>query len=289
MRISTLSLFGSSAVLGALAHFVSSEAALVCSASAASLGTLRLLNGAAKRLPSPLANAIRWTHSLAIEVFSILASLLLRPFRLLSSHRAPAGLPDGGPILLVHGYCHDSSAWVYHRRQLAKAGLGPLYTIDLGYPFHSIERYAEKVKEKAEQIAKETKRTDLVLIGHSMGGLVSSWYAVRLALPQTVTDVITIGSPLDGTCPAKIGLGPNAREMEPGSSFVKALQEEIGKCQSIRFFHIATKTDQLVIPSESALPKGPPERRFVVDDIGHVALLFSPRIANQLSLWLRGR
>lgn len=86
--------------------------------------------------------------------------------------------------------------------------MGPIYTIDLGSPFLSIEEYAEKVKEKAKQIAHETGHTKLALIGHSMGGLVSAYYAIHLAPEGSIRSVITLGSPMQGTKVAFFGVGP---------------------------------------------------------------------------------
>lgn len=248
------------------------------------LAFIQIANRIADRFPPKITRIIRWIHALSFEGFAICATALLHPSRYLVSHRT--GSTRGRPILLVHGYLHDSSAWIYHKRKLVKDGFGPIYTLNLGHPFRSIRRYAEKVKHKAEQIERETNRSDLILIGHSMGGLVCSLYATRLAPARTVTDVITIGSPLAGTHMAKLGLGPDAREMERDSVLLKELQEEIKNCSHTRFYHIATKTDQLVIPHTSALVGDHLERQFLIEDIGHVTLLFSPRVARVIKEWL---
>jgi predicted esterase YcpF (UPF0227 family) len=251
------------------------------------LGLIQIANRVADRFPRRMASVIHWTHAMTFEALAVLAAGLLRPTHHLPSHRAAVGSPTGRPILLIHGYLHDSSAWTYLKRKLQQAGFGPIYCLNLGYPFRSIRDYGEKVVQKAEHIEKETQRHDLILIGHSMGGLVSSWYATRLAKRGTVTDVITIGSPLAGTHVAKFGLGRDAREMELGSALVRELQEEIRKSDPTRFYHIGTKTDQLVIPNTSAIVEGHPERQFIVEDIGHLTLLFSPRIANTIKTWLQ--
>ena len=250
-----------------------------------SLAILQLLNSIA--FPRPLRLVIHWAHAMAFEIFSL---LFIFSFRLLRSlwkkAPEPIGNLKGQPILLVHGYCNDSTVWVYQKKQLAKEGLGPIYTVDLGFPFRSIRDYAKKVAEKAAHIAQETGRKDLILIGHSMGGLVSSFYAFELAPTQTVTDIITIASPLNGTLTAHLGLGPNAREMQRNSELVSALQPKIAREKNIRFYHLATATDQLVLPTSSALVGNDLQRQFVIEDLGHTALLFSPRVSAQLAQWL---
>ena len=120
-----------------------------------------------------------------------------------------------------------------------------------------------------------------------MGGLVSSWYALTMASPGIVTDVVTIGSPLQGTHIALIALGENGRAMRRGSEFVMQLQGAMQKNEKIRFYHIASKTDQLIMPWHSAVTKHDLAKQYVMEGIGHMSLLFSPRVARQIQTWLK--
>jgi triacylglycerol esterase/lipase EstA (alpha/beta hydrolase family) len=173
-----------------------------------------------------------------------MGAVFLKPFAYFSQKRVVHAKNEGRPILLVHGYLHNATAWVYQKQRLAEEGFGPIYVLNLKKPFASIVAHAEQLKEKALEIQQETGRSDLILIGHSMGGLVCSWYATQLAPRGKVTDLITIGSPLRGTTLAKVGLGSNAREMERDSLFLYELQKAIQKSRSTRFYHIASMTDQ---------------------------------------------
>lgn len=241
------------------------------------LGTVQILNAMAPRLP--FSRFFHWLHALAFESIAVIGVALLRLMPLSSKTEGRKR-----PILLVHGYMNHSSVWVLQKKRLEALGFGPVYSINLGHPFRSIASYAEKVQAKCEAIAKETGRRDLVLIGHSMGGLVASYYATRLAPPKTVTDVITIASPLAGTPVAHLGIGPNAKEMRPNSPFVKELQAAIAQNRQIRFHHIATKSDQLVIPGASAALTD--NQHFVFEDVGHASLLYSRRVTERLAHWL---
>jgi triacylglycerol esterase/lipase EstA (alpha/beta hydrolase family) len=259
---------------------------LYLGSSLAALGSLKILNWKADLFPRPIQTAVRWTHSTLFDVLIFLATLPLRPFAYLPIQKKPAGPSTGQPILLVHGYLYDSSGFIYLKYALAKAGLGPVYTLNFHSPFRSILDYAEMVQKKAKEIEAATGRSDLILIGHSMGGLVSAAYADRFAPPGTITDLITIGSPLGGTHVANIALGKNGREMRLSSPLLKEIVSFIRNSLSIRFFHIGTKTDQLVIPSTSSWVGEHPEREYILDDIGHMALLFSPRVKTQIAEWL---
>ncbi len=247
------------------------------------LALLKIVNSVAAIFPSFLARPIHWIHALVFEIPAFALVVLLRLHHYLNPFDEPAGRKEGPPILLVHGYINTSSVWIYLRHCLARDGFGPIYTIDLRHPFQSIEAHAETIAKKAEEIRKETGRDDLTLIGHSMGGLVSAYYALHLAPPNSVSGITTLASPLKGTYVAKIALGADGREMERDSEFVLDLNEEMAKSQ-IPFYTIAARTDQLVVPYTSCLLDS--ARQCTFDDVGHIGLLFSPRVANQLKSWL---
>lgn len=241
------------------------------------LGLVHILN--AKAAHFRFAKWIHWIHAMSFEFIALLTIAILR---LVPVGQKPAK-SQGRPILLVHGYANHGSVWTLHKKRLESAGFGPVYLINLGDPFLSIQTYSERVKEKAEAIAKETGREDLTLIGHSMGGLVSSWYATRLARPGSVAAIITVASPLEGTPVARYALGQNAREMEPQSKFLQELKAAMSECKELKIFHIATESDQVVVPGISAAGG----TDYVLDDLGHAGLLYSKRVSDKMIEWLK--
>ncbi len=195
---------------------------------------------------------------------------------------------EGTPILLIHGYLHFAPVWLYHMRFYKKAGLGPIYTMNLNDPFSSIEHLSENVANKVKEIVKETGKDEIYIVGHSMGGLIGSYYAIHDApKKEGVLKVITLGSPFHGTKVANIAIGENAKEMRLNSPFVKALLKDIQKEKKIPFYNIGSKSDQLVIPQSSSFVVDKPERKLVLDGIGHVGLLFSSQAANQVVNWVK--
>ncbi len=220
-----------------------------------------------------------WAHAIFFETFAAFASLTLRCIPIQYSIRG-----NGQPILLVHGYLYSSSIWFLFKKRLEALGFGPIYTIDLTPPFSPLAAYAKQLEKKAEQIQKETKKKELILIGHSMGGLVCALYATEFAPPNTITDIITIASPFFGTSMADMGIGKNAKEMCLGSPTLREIREKIAESKGIRFFHIATKTDLVVIPSSSEIY--PNHRSHCFRDLGHMSLLFSKKVVDQVASWL---
>lgn len=209
-----------------------------------------------------------------IEPFVFLFFLITYPFTLRNrAHEAT----DAFPIILIHGYLHNSSAWRWLRYELEHKRFGPVYTINLGSIHQSIEQYAAKVDSLIDEIREETGARKVQLVGHSMGGLVATWVASYR--PHHVAKVITLGSPMEGTVLAKIGTGPCAAEMQIGSPFLHQLKLHAETLTMVPFVHIASDADQITIPHETGVPDYTPDSKKVwVDGLGHYSLLLSNRI-----------
>ena len=195
---------------------------------------------------------------------------------------------DQTPILLIHGFLGSSNNWIYHRNYLKKAGYGNIFTVNLGDPRKSIEEYSDIVAKKIEEIKRLTGKQDIVLVGHSMGGLVAQEYLY--SHPDEldhVKKIITIGTPLHGT---RIGclaswISKAAKEMIYQSDFVEALQKR-AKDDSARYDAISTETDHIVFPAESAFGNGEnPEPS--LEATGHISYLFSFSTAKKLLGFIR--
>ncbi len=191
----------------------------------------------------------------------------------------------GTPLLLIHGYLNSSLVWFYHGRRFQKNGLGPVYTVLLGKPFSSIREYAKKVEEKVAHIQNATGKNDLILVGHSMGGIVAAYYALKLAKKTNVKAVLTMGSPFHGTKVAKIAFGECAHEMAPSSILLNEIAEERRRKPNIPFYCIATSLDHIVVPPSSALMGEDPHNEIVLDSCGHSSLLFSKEANKKMVEW----
>jgi len=251
------------------------------------LALIHALNRLRFHLPYPIKQVIRWLHAMSFEFFVALgANCILRPFAPLFDKADPIGAHDGTPILLIHGYMFNKTVWYYFKRKLAHAGFGPVYTITLGNLLGSIKDHADKIAEMASFIQRETGQSQIILVGHSMGGLTASYYAMQLAPRGKVKALITIGSPLAGTLVAYLGLGKSARDMLPNSEVIATVREQMPLHPEIDFYQIMTWTDELIVPNTSALTGREPTHHYVIDDIGHMALLFSSRVAGRTIDWL---
>ena len=179
---------------------------------------------------------------------------------------------------MIHGYCHFSLVWWFYFWKLKKH-FGPIYTVNLGSPLKSIPDYAKKV-EKILPLEESW-----TLVGHSMGGLVSTYLAIHSEYKDRIIKIITMASPFHGTKIAHLGFGKCARQMETGSSFIKKLEQEKKKL-SLPIYYLATKQDQIAIPYETALPEKDPSKEKVLEGVGHVGLLLSDEALRQVKSWI---
>lgn len=190
-------------------------------------------------------------------------------------------------ILLIHGYCRNQSDWWWLRKQFNDNNC-PIFTVNLEADFESIaELTRTSLPQKIADIQQQTNCTDIILVGHSMGGLVASYYNEFLDTTRMVRAIITIASPLHGSKVSVIGKGENAKQMLPQSKFLDALREKINNHPE-RYYQIATQLDNIVFPWRSTLLDGTPRsQQLVLPDAAHLSLLHSQEVAKQLNLWVK--
>lgn len=258
---------------------VSILAAVIQTVALIIFGLLKIMDIVAPKLPRPLEIVINIIHATITEVLALLV-LSATYFVDLEKRDPKEIINNQKPILLIHGLYHNSACWLYYRNILNKADVGPVFTINLGSPFNKIEDHAEKVKEKVAEIQKQTGRKDIMLVGHSMGGLVASEFALRHADQETqVTDIVTIGTPLKGTPIAYMGFGKDAKQLRHNCSYIKELSKSICEQNKIRYFHIGTETDELVVPyNSSLLLENKKAKHLKISNLGHIGIVFSDRI-----------
>ena len=86
--------------------------------------------------------------------------------------RDPAPARADIPVLLLHGVLCNAGVWMRMARYLARCGVGGLYSLSYGPPLASIEDFADQVDRKIDAIAMATGARTVMVVAHSMGGLV---------------------------------------------------------------------------------------------------------------------
>ena len=182
---------------------------------------------------------------------------------------------DRAPVLLIHGYGCSRAAWWWQRRRLVAAGWS-VVTINLEPLYTSIDNYVEPLARRIDEVLAQTGAKQLVLVGHSMGGLVARAYLRRYGAAQ-VRLLVTLGTPHGGSELARFGIGESARQMRPGSAWLAALAESALPVETLAIY---SAHDNYVLPP--SLLELPGARCCVLDRLGHLAMLFSPRVAAAL-------
>ena len=225
--------------------------------------------------PAPMLSTLQRMRMVLGEYLAfLLGFIVVMPFERLWMP-ADRLRPCARPLILVHGYACSRGVWWRLRRDLEAAG-HTVASVSLYPPYASIGRLVPQLNQRIEEVCRATGAEHVVLIGHSMGGLVCRSYLARHGKSR-VERLITLASPHTGTELARIGIGRNAREMEPGSLWLHDLATENVSvpCVSIRTPH-----DNFVMPQDNQRLPGALDVELA--GIGHLAMLYAKRTANAL-------
>ena len=231
----------------------------------------------ARAYPSP-ARRLTAAESLRMIVGEYAAFLLIfvviLPFERLWMGRDRMR-PCSRPLLLVHGYNCSRGVWWLLRRQLEAAG-HTVATVSLAPPYTNIGKLVPQLAQRIENVCQATGADRVVLVAHSMGGLVCRSFLARHGSDR-VERLITIASPHSGSELARIGIGKNAREMEPGSLWLKDLTQAGLPVPAVA---IRTPHDNFVMPQDNQRLPGAID--VALEGIGHLAVLFTRRTTAEL-------
>ncbi len=257
----------------------------------------------AKKVGEAALFALQYFVGILIEILAIACCAILYPFS--ATWFDPKKLQNDGdnnnkdiPIILVHGYLHNSTGMLIQKKLFEKNGYRNVFTIDLGaWPVNKrIEDYATLLQKKVNEIVNmpgmnSEKRVNLV--GHSMGGLVCAYYAQHLASADKVVvgKIATMLSPLRGTKMSIFGFGKCARQMSHKNKFVNHLSYEIRYLPKAEYLHFGSKTDFIVsqksafnddplVKQQSSVDKGQETGKNY--PWGHCAILFSPGVNKEI-------
>jgi len=196
--------------------------------------------------------------------------------RLLFSKPEPNG--EDTPILLVHGLYHNRTAWWLFERRLRHAGFTNVHTFqynsftrDFGTALCGMER-------KMEELLGDDLTNRVILIGHSLGGLVCRVTAGRYQYRDRVAGLITLGSPHKGSDLAYLGGNRMARDLMPRRYIPKRVKESPDpNCSRLGIY---TLTDDYVFPLESLRTGREGWQERICSPMGHIWMLYSTEVTD---------
>ena len=197
------------------------------------------------------------------------------------------GLP---PVLLLHGYGCNAAYWTQFARRLDAAGISHA-GLDLEPVLASIDAYVPLVARAIDALLAASGSAQVILVGHSMGGLVARAY-LRQCGSARVAHVFTLGTPHHGTSLASLGPGENARQMrycaapDVGGKAAAApvwlaslAASESAQTRAL-ITSLFTHHDNIVAPQTSCFLPG--ANNIAFGGVGHVALGRNPRVLARL-------
>ena len=203
---------------------------------------------------------------------SVLAGLVTTLFPLYVAIGSKRG---GGqrPVVLVHGYTQNRADFIYLSWFLRARGIGPVYGFNY-FSYADIRKSGDRLARFVDKVRRETGAASVDLVCHSMGGLVAR-QCIRLA-PSHVRRCVTIASPHSGVRYRGPVLGRGGRQLRAGTRF---LMELSAIPLTVPMLSIHSTHDNIVAPHAVSSLEAWGGRDYVVDQVGHLTILFDRRVA----------
>lgn len=189
----------------------------------------------------------------------------------------------GTPIILIHGVVDNRSVFTMIKRGLRRRGFGRIITVNYSPLTDDVRVVAERLEALVEKLCVETGYERVHVIGHSMGGLVARYFVQRMGGDSRVHTLVTLGTPHQGTAPAKLVPHPVARQMRPNSDILTELAAPSPGCRT-RFVAVWSDLDQMIIPKQNARIEHPDlnARNVFVASVGHNSLPVDGRVVHEV-------
>ncbi|WP_026101919.1 esterase/lipase family protein [Geminocystis herdmanii] len=156
-------------------------------------------------------------------------------------------------ILMVHGITDTGNVFDTMKSYFQNKGF-TIYTLDLIPNFGSadLRDLAQQVKQFIDtQFPSEEK---IILLGFSMGGLVTRYYLQRLNGLTKVDRYISISAPNNGTNLAYLPPLKGIQQMCPNSEFLQDLNHDVKETLGmINCLIIWTPFDLMILPANSSI------------------------------------
>ena len=187
-----------------------------------------------------------------------------------------SGTP-GTPVVMVHGLYHNRTAWLIMKRRLRKAGYTNLYTYQYNSFTRDFEPAVHGLLRKLDSLPSDRPNTRVILVGHSLGGLVSRCVAGNPQYRERIAALVTLGSPHHGSALARLGTNRMARDLIPGGHISQAVDRMPDPdCPRLGIY---TLTDDYVSPLSMLKTGRQGWQEKVCSPMAHVWMLYSRQVS----------
>ncbi|MFA8438521.1 esterase/lipase family protein [Pueribacillus sp. YX66] len=230
---------------------------------------------------------LRWS----VVVFMVVTVCLLLFFASIPKH---ASAEERNPVVFVHGYTGNDWNFISLMNYLKRQGWPDSHVSAIQYSNNlgSNVNNAHELSAFVDNVLARTGADKVDLVAHSMGGLSTRYYIKNLDGGSKVANLVTIGSPHQGTYNAVWGSATaGAREMIPGSLFLLRLNagdetpDGTDPNNPILYTTIYSTGDTLVPTYRTTLDGA---RRVRVIGVSHIGLLTSSTVERHVLDALNG-
>lgn len=190
------------------------------------------------------------------------------------------------PVVLVHGWFHNRSAFLVMGRALRRAGFRTVHSLNCN-PLADLRASAARLADEVASVLERTGAERCAIVGHSAGGLVARSFVSEGGGEDLVDTLLTLGTPHRGTYASYLGIGPAAAQMRPGSAFLAGV-DAAARPSRVRYVACWSDLDLLVTPAAHGRLLHPALQAANVQlhDTGHLSLLVSGEALRTVVAWL---
>ncbi len=192
------------------------------------------------------------------------------------------------PVILIHGLYHNVSAWILYRRLLMGKGFRNTYAFGYSSLNTNFQELLEKLDQKIQTLAERFPNQHMVLVGHSLGGLLARVYAEDPSNSKKIAAVVTLGAPHQGSKLAAFGAVKLARSLSYRGKLFEELESK-GGLSDIPCLAIYSPIDNMVLPNESLHVAHSGWSHLESYPISHVSMLYHRRLAKLVLEYLQIR
>ncbi|NDV20391.1 alpha/beta fold hydrolase [Pseudodesulfovibrio sp. JC047] len=248
-------------------------------------GAFLISNSRAGQLPVIHQGVGRLDKALGKGILSaVAAECLLLPMTLCALLPDRGEKPIGIPVLMIHGLYHNKTSWFFMKRHFNRAGFTNIQTYQYNSFTKDFDSALAGLNIRVADILAKSPGGKLILVGHSLGGLLARSVAGKSAYQDRVAALVTLGSPHGGSDLAWLGTNTMARDLIPGRSISQHVNSVPDpQCPRLSVY---TLTDEYVFPLTMLRIGRPGWQEHICAPMSHVWMLFSKNVATQVTNFL---